>query len=340
MNIVQIKDLSKHYKVLNRREGLLGATKDLFSRNYKIIKAVDGISMDIEAGEMIGFAGPNGAGKSTTIKMMTGVLHPTGGEIWVNGRIPFKNRPKNVQYIGVVFGQRTQLWWNLPVIESFKILREIYRIDRKAYDANLAMFNELIDLKSLYSIQVRNLSLGQRMLCDIVASFLHNPPIIFLDEPTIGLDVSIKNKIRQIIKNLNEIRKTTIILTTHDIGDIEALCKRIIIIDKGKLIFDGNISRIHNLFGAYRTLKVELKQLEAGFREAFSLRINTAFECKMPVVVEDGEENWLELTLNQDELPLLDVLSYVMKELPVKDIKVEEMKTEIVIRKIYEGELR
>lgn len=336
MSIIDINNLSKHFKVLNRHEGLTGAVKDLFSKDYKTVKAVDNISMKIEQGETVGFVGPNGAGKSTTIKMMTGVLEPTEGQIMINGFVPYKSRRKYVQNIGVVFGQRTQLWWELPVIESFKILKEIYRIDQKVYNENMATFDELVNLKDLYMTPVRFLSLGQRMLCDIAASFLHNPKIIFLDEPTIGLDVSIKGKIRTVIKGLNEQRKTTILLTTHDISDIEALCKRIIIIDKGNIIYDGSIQTINKMFGAYRTLKIDLHEPKDNIEE----EINKAFTFKTPLPVERHEDGWLSITINQDEVPLLNVLNHVMSSFPVKDIKVEEIETETIIRKIYEGEMQ
>src|SRR6266542_65035 len=258
MSLIHIDKLSKHFKILNRREGLSGAFRDLFSGNYRTVKAVAGISFDIDAGEIVGYIGPNGAGKSTTIKMMTGILKPTGGVIEVNGRPPYANRIHQAQIMGVVFGQRTQLWWDLPVIESFKILREIYKVDQKTFDHHMDMFNELVGLNALYSQQVRTLSLGQRMLCDITASFLHNPQVVFLDEPTIGLDISVKAKIRSVIMELNREHNTTIILTTHDLGDVEALCQRIIIIDKGKILYDGDIKRVNALFGAYRTLKLQI----------------------------------------------------------------------------------
>ena len=258
MNLIHVKNLSKHFKILNRREGLGGAFRDLFSGDYRTVEAVAGISFDIDAGEIVGYIGPNGAGKSTTIKMMTGILKPTGGLIEINGLVPYENRIRQAQVMGVVFGQRTQLWWDLPVIESFKILKEIYKVDQKTFDEHMGMFNELVNLKELYSQQVRTLSLGQRMLCDITASFLHNPQIVFLDEPTIGLDISVKAKMRSIIKELNQTRNTTIILTTHDLGDVEALCNRIIIIDKGKILYDGDIKKVNALFGAYRTLKLQI----------------------------------------------------------------------------------
>src|SRR5690606_27004940 len=257
-----IENLNKHFKVLNRREGLGGAFRDLFSGDYKTVEAVSGISFDIEAGEIVGYIGPNGAGKSTTIKMMTGILQPTSGVIEVNGLVPYYNRIRQAQSMGVVFGQRTQLWWDLPVIESFKILKEIYKVDGKTFDEQMEMFNDLVGLKALHMQQVRTLSLGQRMLCDIAASFLHNPKVVFLDEPTIGLDISVKAKIRSLIKTLNTEHKTTIILTTHDLGDVEALCTRIIIIDKGKILYDGDTKKVHGLFGAYRTLKVQVDNFD------------------------------------------------------------------------------
>lgn len=336
MNIIEINNLCKHFKVLNRHEGIKGAFKDLFSKDYKTVKAVDNISMSIDEAETVGFVGPNGAGKSTTIKMMTGVLEPTSGYIKINSLIPYKNRKKYVQNIGVVFGQRTQLWWELPVIESFKILKDIYQIEPEIYEENMSIFNELVNLKELYLTPVRFLSLGQRMLCDIAASFLHNPKIIFLDEPTIGLDVSIKSKIRTVIKNLNEQRKTTILLTTHDISDIEALCRRIIIIDKGSIIYDGDIQTINKLFGAYRTLRADIN--ESG--EVVSSAVNQSFKCKNRIPVEKHEDGWISITVNQDEVPLLNILNFIMNKYSIKDIKIEEIETESIIRKIYEGELK
>ena len=236
--VIELKNVDKEFKVLNRHEGLKGSFQDLFSRDYKIIKAVNNVSMNIKPGEIVGYLGPNGAGKSTTIKMMTGVLQPSGGEILVNGRIPYKNRTANAQNIGVVFGQRSQLWWSLPLIESFKLLKDIYKISDKDYKDMLALYESLVDIKELYSKPVRQMSLGQRTLSDILAAFLHNPPIVFLDEPTIGLDVSMKAKIRNLIKALNKEKNTTVILTTHDMGDVDALCERIVIIDKGTMLYD------------------------------------------------------------------------------------------------------
>src|SRR6185436_14906895 len=203
MSLIHIENLSKHFKILNRREGLTGAFKDLFSGDFRTVKAVDGISFDIDAGEIVGYIGPNGAGKSTTIKMMTGILKPTDGTLLINGHVPYTNRIQQAQIMGVVFGQRTQLWWDLPVIESFKILKEIYRVDSGTFDQHMKLFDDMVGIGAMYGQQVRTLSLGQRMLCDIAASFLHNPQVVFLDEPTIGLDISIKAKIRAVIQELN-----------------------------------------------------------------------------------------------------------------------------------------
>ena len=205
--VVVMKNVSKEFKVLNRHEGLKGSFKDLFSRDYKIVKAVNDVSLTVERGEIIGYLGPNGAGKSTTIKMMTGVLEPSSGEIYVNGLVPYKERTRNSEKIGVVFGQRSQLWWNLPLVESFKLLKEIYMVPDKDYNDMLELYRSLVDIEPIYHKPVRQMSLGQRTLSDILAAFLHNPGVVFLDEPTIGLDVSMKAKIRELIKGLMRLNR-------------------------------------------------------------------------------------------------------------------------------------
>lgn len=337
--IIEIENLTKTFKVLNRHEGLKGSIRDLFSRDYQYVNAVDDISVKIYPGEIVGYLGPNGAGKSTTIKMMTGILEPTGGEIIVNGLVPYKNRTQNAQNIGVVFGQRTQLWWALPVIESFKILKEIYNIDTDVYNDNLKLFDSIVNISSLYMKPVRQMSLGQRTLCDIVASFLHDPKIVFLDEPTIGLDVSMKSKIREIIKRINEIKGTTIILTTHDIGDIEALCKRAVIIDKGKMVYDNDFSQLKNKFGKYRTLKLEKNMEEKLNNGIYDIvkEINNNYGA-MTVVEQENDPEWIELLINEDIITLTDVLNQCLRATNVNDIKIEEIRTEDIIKKIYEGD--
>jgi len=338
--IIEAKGLAKHFKVLNRREGLGGAFRDLFSRDYRCVKAVDGIDLSIEKGEIVGFIGPNGAGKSTTIKMLIGVLEASAGTVLVDGFVPYKERSRYVRDIGVVLGQRTQLWWDLPVIESFKILREIYRLDAKAYEENLGLFKELFSIGDLLAKPVRNLSLGQRMLCDIAAAFLHDPKIIFLDEPTIGLDVEVRSKVREVVKRLNEEKGTTIVLTSHDVGDIEELARRIILIDGGKLLYDGLSERFLGIFGRFRTLRLDCRALEGDPRERISEALAEAFPDQGGPALGKSEGSWLDVVVNQDRFALADVLSFLMRKFSFADVKVEEIEMAEVIRKVYEGALR
>lgn len=326
--IIEIKNITKEFKVLNRREGLKGSFKDLFSRDYKIVRAVDNISMDIEQGEIVGYLGPNGAGKSTTIKMMTGILEPTSGEILVNGVVPYKNRAENAQDIGVVFGQRTQLWWALPLVESFKILKDIYCVSDKDYGEMLELYGSLVDIEPLLHKPVRQMSLGQRTLSDILAAFLHNPKIVFLDEPTIGLDVSMKSKIRTLVHALNKEKNTTVILTTHDMGDVDALCRRIVIIDHGKMLYDNDIEHLKGFFGYYRTLKIRVgknhSEAAAKIRE------------ELPEFSVSESDEWISILVDEAKAKVMDVLSQLQKSYPIRDMQLEEISTEEVIKKIYE----
>ena len=328
-SIIEIKNVSKEFKVLNRREGLKGSLMDLFSRDYKIVKAVDDISMTIEPGEIVGYLGPNGAGKSTTIKMMTGVLEPSSGEILVNGKIPYKNRTENAQQIGVVFGQRSQLWWALPLIESFKILKDIYMIPDSDYNNMLEFYKSLVDIDDLLHKPVRQMSLGQRTLSDILAAFLHNPAIVFLDEPTIGLDVSMKAKIRTIIKGLNKEKKTTVILTTHDMGDVDALCERIVIIDHGKMLYDNDIEHLKGFFGSYRTLKVRVDD---------DLKVESEIiQGEFADLQVTSDDEWISILVDEDKIGVIDVFGTLQKTHKISDMQIEEISTEDVIKKIYEG---
>ncbi|MBQ6888873.1 MAG: ATP-binding cassette domain-containing protein [Lachnospiraceae bacterium] len=342
--IIKMEDINKEFKVVKRREGVKGSIRDLFSREYSILHAVNNVSLDIMPGEMVGYLGPNGAGKSTTIKMMTGILEPTSGKILVNGRVPYENRTKNAQDIGVVFGQRTQLWWSLPVIESFKILKEIYRIPDKEYKDNLEYYDALVDAGKLYHKAVREMSLGQRTLCDILAAFLHNPGVVFMDEPTIGLDVSMKGKIRQLVGNLNEKKGTTVILTTHDMGDVDALCKRIVIIDKGTMIYDNDIAQLQQYFGAYRTLKIQFNKqaenVENEVLEAQAKEVENWILEKYPHVKSlavSVEDKWINILLNEDEVHMMDAINCIQNNKRIVDMNLQEISTESVIRKIYEG---
>ncbi len=326
--IIEIKNVTKEFKTLNRHEGLKGSLKDLFSRDYKIVRAVDNVSMSIEQGEIVGYLGPNGAGKSTTIKMMTGVLEPTSGEILVGGNVPYENRSKNAEEIGVVFGQRTQLWWALPLIESFRLLKDIYQIPDKDYNDMLELYKSLVDIEPLLHKPVRQMSLGQRTLSDILAAFLHNPKIVFLDEPTIGLDVSMKAKIRTLIHELNRQKNTTVILTTHDMGDVDALCRRIVIIDKGKMLYDNDIEHLKGFFGSYRTLKIRVDGDMSSEAEAI--------KSEVPDFKVTSDDEWISVLVDEDKSKVLDVLGLLQKSHRIRDMQLEEISTEEVIKKIYE----
>lgn len=345
--VIKLSDVSKEFKVLKRTGGLRGSIKDLFSRNYNFVKAVNNISMDILPGEIVGYLGSNGAGKSTTIKMMTGVLEPTSGEICVHGRIPYKNRTKNAQEIGVVFGQRTQLWWALPLIESFKILKDIYQINDHNYTKMLALYESLVDIKPLYHKLVREMSLGQRTLCDILAAFLHNPSVVFLDEPTIGLDVSMKSKIRNLIKELNKEKGTTVILTTHDMGDVDALCKRIVIIDKGAMLYDNSIENLRSFFGSYRTLKLRFSKYDDAVADneinSVMLSVKEKLAQQFPNItstVISVDEGWVSILINEAEILVLEVMNFIQSFIRIYDLKIEEISTESVVKKIYDGGLK
>ena len=257
--MIKVENLVKTYKIIEKEEGLIGYFKNLFHPKYKEFMAVKGINFEIKEGELVGYIGENGAGKSTTIKMLTGLLTPTSGKVTVNGIIPYKERIKNNKNIGAVFGQKTQLWWDLPVIESFRLIKKMYNMTESEYRKNLKKFTNLLELDELLEKQVKNLSLGQKMRCEIAATFLHNPKIVYLDEPTIGLDVFVKEKIRKFIKEINEENKTTVILTTHDLKDIEDVCDRIILLDKGQIIYDGEKQKFKDKYGKYITAELIVK---------------------------------------------------------------------------------
>ncbi len=330
--MIEIEHLTKTFKVLNRKEGLKGAISDLFSRDYKYVTAVNDVSIHINKGEIIGYVGPNGAGKSTTIKMMTGILQPSSGKIIIDGRNPYDNRNEHLKDIGVVFGQRSQLWWSLPVRESFKVLKEIYMVEDAVYQENLKLFERLVDLESLYGKPVRQMSLGQRMLCEVVAAFLHSPSVVFLDEPTIGLDVAVKDSIRNLIKKLNEEKGTTIILTSHDTKDIETLCQRVAIIDKGTIIFDNSIEHLKEMFGKYRTIRLKLNTDIVTYETAANMLSEKFGQNAIKINGED-----FSIEVNEKVVPVKQVLAFIMDALSFDDMNMEDVGLEEVIKKIYEG---
>src|SRR5512136_2483469 len=256
--MIRVESLHKEFRVYRHHRGGWGALRNLLTRDYRIVHAVDGVSFGVARGELIGYLGPNGAGKSTTIKMLTGILVPTSGEVTVDGRVPWKERTEHARRIGVVFGQRTNLWWDLPVIESFDLLHHIYRVPEQRYYQNLLKFQDLLGLGEFMHTPVRSLSLGQRMRADLAAALLHDPKIVFLDEPTIGLYVVAKERIRRFIQSVNRERGVTVILTTHDLGDVEKLCERVMMIDRGRLLFDGLLATLRERFGGERELVVDL----------------------------------------------------------------------------------
>ena len=258
--IITVSDLEKHFRVYKRHRGAFRTVRNLFSREYEWVRAVDGITFDIQPGELVGYIGPNGAGKSTTIKMLTGLLVPSGGELRVNGRVPWRERRAHVASLGAVFGQRISLWWDLPVIESLELLQHIYRVPADRFRRNLDEFRALLDLDPFLNTPVRSLSLGQRMRADICAALLHDPILLFLDEPTIGLDVVAKERIRTFITHINQERGTTVILTTHDLSDVEKLCERVMIIDRGRLLYDGTLAALRDRFGGKRELVIDLDE--------------------------------------------------------------------------------
>ena len=326
MNIISVKDLSKTFKKPIRKEGFIGMVKSLFSRKYEDIKAVDGISFDIAQGEIVGYIGANGAGKSTTIKMMCGILHPTGGSVTVDGMDFEKNRQKINREMGVVFGQKTQLWWDIPLIETFKILKSIYEVSDEEYNERFEYLCELLDMKPFLNQTVRSLSLGQRMRADFAAALIHSPKIVYLDEPTIGLDVLVKDKIRGAIKELNKKYGITVILTTHDMKDIEELCNRIIIIDKGRILYDGSLDGIKYRFGNTKTVIIpsNIELDEAELEDKFA-----------GVSVEDKDEHKaIKFSLN--EVDLDDMLMYLINTYHIKDFKIEDISIEDITKKLYE----
>lgn len=330
--LIQVKQLNKTFRTFQRREGIAGAVYNLFHRDYQNIHAVDNISFTIQSGEFVGYIGPNGAGKSTTIKMLTGILAPTSGEIRVEGLIPWKQRRKYVTKIGVVFGQRTQLWWDLAVIESFNLLAKIYQVPKKEYKERLSIYTELLELQEFLHIPVRKLSLGQRMRCDLTAALLHNPSLLFLDEPSIGLDVLAKARIQEFLQYLNQEHKTTILLTTHDLDEIEKLCPRIILIDHGKKVYDGQLDTM--LDACVRTQKITL-----DLKIPSSLEPLNEYKSKGLVSWTLVNPYQAEIIIERKHMSAADAITVLFSKLPVKDVQVQEASTEEVIREFYEGKI-
>ncbi|TCW36192.1 ABC transporter ATP-binding protein [Laceyella sacchari] len=329
MRSIEARGLTKEFKVYQSRPGLKGAFRDLLNRQYRTIRAVDAIDLTIEQGEMVAYIGENGAGKSTTIKMLTGILQPTAGELKVNGFDPHREREKFVKTIGVVFGQRSQLWWDIAVQESFRLLKQVYQVPDTDYKKRLDRMIEVLDIGGLLDQPVRKLSLGQRMRCELVASLIHQPKLLFLDEPTIGLDVLVKENIRRFLREINREFGTTVLLTTHDISDIEALCSRVVMLDQGKVIYDGGLQELRRNWAKGKKVHFELAQ-EVDMSE---LEARTA---GMPIRWERKGERQVVLHVEQPDLAVSDVLAQIVQHVHIVEMQIEEVSTEEIVRKIYQ----
>lgn len=332
--MIRVENLTKEFRISKKYPGFKGAIKSFFSTEYTTKKAVDGISFEINDGEIVGYIGANGAGKSTTIKMMTGILTPTNGIVSVNGLVPYENREKNAKNIGVVFGQKTQLWWDLPISEPFSLLKDIYDVSDEDFEERMRFLKDVLGLEEFFLSPVRTLSLGQRMRADLAAALIHNPNVIYLDEPTIGLDIVVKERVRKAIKEINEKYKTTIILTTHDLNDIEELCSRIIIIDSGKKIYDGELNGVKEKFGYLTTVEIQIKEevdLEK-FNEFDEMKVDDEFKIEY-------KENKLAITFNKNKMSSADVIGRVMKKLTVIDFVIKETSIEDIVKKMYRNEV-
>lgn len=319
--MIEFQHISKTYRVAKRQAGLGNAMKALLSREYEFVHALNDVSFTIQDGEMVGYIGPNGAGKSTTIKIMCGVLTPDSGKCVINGRTPWKKRVPHVREIGVVFGQRSQLWWDVPVIDSFELVRDMYKVDEKLFKNNLDDLSQLLDLGELLKTPARNLSLGQRMRCEIAASLLHNPKILFLDEPTIGLDAVSKIAVRQFIKKLNAERGTTVILTTHDMQDIEALTERILLIGKGRILLDGNLDELKRHVSERKTLVIKYR--------------GKAPEFSVGMTLVEAKEGHLVIALDPSVLQVSDAIAHFAAQTELRDVSVSDISAEEMVAALY-----
>jgi len=326
---VQAEGLTKDFRTFQREEGIRGAVKSLFVRRYNTVRAVDAVSFAIQPGEMVGYIGPNGAGKSTTVKMLTGIVEPTAGSAVVNGFDPYRERTRYTHTIGVVFGQRTQLWWDIAVVESFRLLQRIYGVSDADYQVRMDVFDQVLEIRRYLNTPVRKLSLGERMRCDLAASLIHNPPLLFLDEPTIGLDVVAKVNVRQFLKEINRRYGTTMLLTTHDLTDIEEMCKRLMIIDHGRVLFDGALAMLKRQLWRQMQVKIELKEAaQAAALEALPLN---------SIHKERVDELTYKLSFDRERHTAGEVIRQIVASVDVRDIFIEEEPIEEIVRRIYTG---
>lgn len=322
MSFIDVKNISKTFKVAKRRSGLKATLKSFFKRNYFFIDAVKDVSFQIEKGEIVGYIGPNGAGKSTTIKILSGILIPNSGTCKINNMVPWNEREKYVSNIGVVFGQRSQLWWDIPAEDTFDLLKDIYKLDNEEYQKTKKDLVKMLEIETIIQIPVRQLSLGQRMRCEIVASLIHKPSILFLDEPTIGLDAVSKQIIREFIKKLNKDENTTIILTTHDMSDIEALAKRIILIGKGQILYDGTLNDLKNKYGNLKKIIVNTNSKIKNI-------------IKKGIVNQEKIDGGYLFTIDINDLSISNFLKYCGEKLKIDDIEIDNENIDNIIVKLY-----
>ena len=323
MGMIEVENLVKIFRQAQKRPGITGALRDLFAPERRLVRAVDDISLQIQRGEIVGYLGPNGAGKSTTIKMLTGILHPTTGSVQIAGLSPHLHRRQVVQNIGAVFGQRTQLNWELRLGESFELIRRIYQVDHRAYRDILDWMSLPLKLSEIINVPVRQLSLGQRMRAEIAAAIIHRPPVLLLDEPTIGLDIDAKNAVRQFVLELNRIHRTTVLLTTHDLGDVEYLCQRLIVINHGRIIEDGPLDHLIDRLSTHRILIVDCQTPPAG-----ALNIPHVKQIKA-----EGLRVWLEF--ERKHITAAQLIAIVSQQWAIRDLSITEPGIEDVIQQVY-----
>src|SRR5579863_2889077 len=337
MTMIQADGLSKTFRIARRRPGLLGAARSVFDPEVRLVHAVQDLSLHVEPGEMIGLVGPNGAGKSTTIKMLTGILVPTSGEMLVAGFNPTRQRRELARRIGVVFGQRTQLWWDLPLIDSLRLLRHLYGVPEERHTANLVEMRAILELDEFLETPVRQLSLGQRMRGDLAAALLHDPELLYLDEPTIGLDVVAKARIRELLQTINAKRGVTVLLTTHDMDDIETLCPRMVVIDHGRKLFDGTVADIRERFGGERTLIAVLDPAELATLPHDAAGQPMLENLPVGVSLTKVEGPRISLSFSRDAaLPAHELVAWLGARYALRDVTFQEPEIEDVIRRIYE----
>ena len=322
MSFIEVKNLNKSFKVPEKEKGKFGTLKSFFNRKYKYINAIQDISFSIKKGEIVGYIGPNGAGKSTTIKILSGILVPDNGNVTIDKMTPWIDRKKYVSKIGVVFGQRSQLWWDIPAIDTFNLLKDIYKLEEKEYQKTLNELINLLNLKDIINIPVRQLSLGNRMKCEIAASLIHKPKILFLDEPTIGLDAISKKIVREFIKKINKQNKVTVILTTHDMADIEALAKRIILIGKGKLLYDGSLIKLKKKYDYLRKIKIETKE---------KIKLNEDY-----IVEQKNIDNGIEYIIDIRKVEINEFIKLISSKISIIDIDIDSGNIDDLIVRLYE----